>query len=374
MIFNASTQHRQPRAGGPRYVRLPDALDDIGRGDDGGYVNFNPIATLPKPIATPRSNAELLGNGLTLAQLDRAARFEVDQGAPIGIFYGKLLFALKLVSHLYEPGIPQNTFTGILGEGRGGLGDRGEWERIVAAYYAGQLLAERFKYQIWFEDRLPQGAIPDLGQDGWNWVSVNPTPYVGRYAHQSPVRAGIHQHFFTEATQGLALEAGDTISCWVFLDSTNPPTEVMLQFALPGDFEHRAYWGADQISFGTNGTASRFPKGALPATGRWVRLDVLASEVGLVGQVINGMAFTLFGGAATWSRVMKWNNTDLNQPGYIWRPGRIAPDLNDIVQARGMDVWLTGTACSGSAAATFRLTGDQAAQDRPDAVKVIAEC
>jgi RHS repeat-associated protein len=40
--------------------------------------------------------------------------------------------------------------------------------------------------------------------------------------------------------------------------------------------------------------------GGLPAAGQWVRLEVPASLVGLEGKTLNGMAFTLYGGRATW--------------------------------------------------------------------------
>jgi hypothetical protein len=40
--------------------------------------------------------------------------------------------------------------------------------------------------------------------------------------------------------------------------------------------------------------------GALPAAGGWVQLSVPASLVGLDGQTLNGMAFTLYGGQAAW--------------------------------------------------------------------------
>jgi hypothetical protein len=40
--------------------------------------------------------------------------------------------------------------------------------------------------------------------------------------------------------------------------------------------------------------------GPLPPTGQWVRLEVPASEVGLDGAAISGMAFTLYDGRATW--------------------------------------------------------------------------
>jgi hypothetical protein len=40
--------------------------------------------------------------------------------------------------------------------------------------------------------------------------------------------------------------------------------------------------------------------GSLPLTGQWVRLEVPAIQVGLEGKTLNGMAFTLYGGRATW--------------------------------------------------------------------------
>jgi len=44
----------------------------------------------------------------------------------------------------------------------------------------------------------------------------------------------------------------------------------------------------------------------LPATGQWVRLEVPASLVGLEGQSVDGMAFTLFNGRATWDQTGKF--------------------------------------------------------------------
>jgi len=46
-------------------------------------------------------------------------------------------------------------------------------------------------------------------------------------------------------------------------------------------WEHRAYWGADALAWGVNGTVSRYHVGALPTAGQWVRLEVPTSEVGL---------------------------------------------------------------------------------------------
>ncbi len=157
---------------------------------------------------------------------------------------------------------------------------------------------------VWSEDAVPTGAVAVGDADGWNWVTSNPTPYTGASSHQSANAAGVHQHYFYGATTTLTPAAGENLYAWVYLDPTSPPTEVMLQWN-NGNWEHRAYWGADQIGWGTNGTDSRRYVGALPATGGWVKLEVPASSVGLVGQAINGMAFSLFGGKATWDRAGK---------------------------------------------------------------------
>jgi hypothetical protein len=154
---------------------------------------------------------------------------------------------------------------------------------------------------IWVNDTLPRDAVAGGLSEGWNWVGSNPSPFNGRHAHQSNVVAGVHQHQFQDATNLLDIQTGDLLVSYVYLDPANPPTEVMLQWRdAAGSFEHRAYWGANQIIRGTNGTNSRRFVGALPAAGAWVRLEVPASQVGLEGVNVNGMAFVLYGGRATW--------------------------------------------------------------------------
>jgi len=155
---------------------------------------------------------------------------------------------------------------------------------------------------VWVEDSLPGGAIPGSdGGDSWNWVSASPLPYSGSLASQSNLTAGEHQHYFDGATSKLLPNTGDKMIAYVYLDPTNPPTEIMLQWNSDSlGWNHRAYWGANNIAWGTDGTQSRRFMGALPATGTWVRLEVPASQVGLESQSVNGMAFTLYDGKATW--------------------------------------------------------------------------
>jgi hypothetical protein len=163
---------------------------------------------------------------------------------------------------------------------------------------------------VWIEDHLPAGAMP-FG-DPWEWVETDPAPFSGARAHRSSAAAGTHQHFFEGATTTLPVAAGDRLFTYVFLDPSNPPEQVMLQWndSSPFDpgtaWDHRAYWGAaDRIGWGQEGQASRRHMGPLPETGRWVRLEVPADLVGLEGRQVTGMAFTLFGGRATWDRAGK---------------------------------------------------------------------
>lgn len=139
---------------------------------------------------------------------------------------------------------------------------------------------------------------------GWNWIATNPTPFSGNLADQSGISSAQHQHYFFNATATLAVNTGDKLIAYVYLDPANVPSEIMLQWN-DGSWEHRAYWGANNIGWGTDGTSSRRFMGALPPAGQWVRLEVPANLVGLEGRVLNGMAFTLYGGRATWDHAGK---------------------------------------------------------------------
>jgi hypothetical protein len=101
----------------------------------------------------------------------------------------------------------------------------------------------------------------------------------------------------------MQVNTGDTLFAWVYIDSANPPSEIMLAWNDGSSWEHRAYWGANTITDGTSGTAGRYHAGPLPATGTWVKLTVPASAVGLEGSAVSGMSFSLFNGGVTWDAI-----------------------------------------------------------------------
>jgi len=172
---------------------------------------------------------------------------------------------------------------------------------------------------VWVEDSVPPGGVSGSdGGDSWNWISSNPTPHSGALALRSAIASGEHQAYFSGATATLNVGISSTLYAWVYLDPANPPSEVMLQWNDGTSWEHRAYWGADDLSYGTNGTASRVSMGPLPPAGQWAQLQVPASAVGLEGSVLTGMAFTEFNGRATWDCAgvlnQMTNSTPTNTP------------------------------------------------------------
>ena len=163
----------------------------------------------------------------------------------------------------------------------------------------------------WVDDAVPTGATTaSYGGDSWNWVSSTPTPYSGSLVHQSAIVAGAHYHYFYDATQTMRVNTGDTLYAYVYLDPNNMPSEVLIEWREGASWEHRAYWGANTLAYGTNGTASRYYMGALPAGGSWVRLEVPAALVGLEDTMVNGMDFVLCDGRATWDRAGRMASLD----------------------------------------------------------------
>ena len=154
---------------------------------------------------------------------------------------------------------------------------------------------------IWVDDIQGNGGTTE---GTWSFVTqADGAPVRSGESSRKQTGSGIVQHFFHEATKRVSLGAGDLLYAWVYLDAANPPEQLMLQFHIDGNWEHRAVWGPDKISFGGPGTDTDAHRqmGALPVTGEWVRLMVEPSLVGLKpGSSIDGMAYTQFGGLAHW--------------------------------------------------------------------------
>ena len=163
---------------------------------------------------------------------------------------------------------------------------------------AGQPLGEPREY-VWIEDATPAGA-QQQGDSAWEFVSAPEHPVHSGEKATRRQAAALSQHFFTGASPGLKIGEGDKLFAYCWLDAQNPPKTIMLQFN-DGTWEHRAYWGEDAIPFGAGGKENHHAMGSLPAAGQWARLEVDVAAVGLQpGAVLNGWAFTQFGGLVYW--------------------------------------------------------------------------
>ena len=152
--------------------------------------------------------------------------------------------------------------------------------------------------EAWVDDQTPAGATLFADNETWDWQPGN--VFSGSLAHQSALKAGMHQHYFTGAQNPLVVsDPLDILFAMIFLDPDNSPDEVMLQWHTT-DWS-RAYWGANLLDWGTDGTNQRRYMGPLPPSGEWVRLVIPSLEVGIGATTpVDGMAFTLYNGRATW--------------------------------------------------------------------------
>lgn len=157
------------------------------------------------------------------------------------------------------------------------------------------------KEYVWVDDDLPPGAKPQ-GNTPWEFVSKADKPVFSGEKASTRTADGLSQHFFTDANPGLRVGEGDKFFAYVYLDPLKPPKEIMMQWN-DGSWEHRATWGEDVIPWGAANSPARFAMGPLPEMGKWVRLEVECSKVGLAaGATLNGWAFTQHDGTVYWDK------------------------------------------------------------------------
>ena len=153
----------------------------------------------------------------------------------------------------------------------------------------------------WVNDAQDNGGRTD---GVWEFVGKHEAPVFSKLLsrRQTARPEQTIQHSFRGAKRKFTLDEEDRLFAYVWLDPGAPPETLMLQWN-DGNWEHRAFWGADKITFGGIGkdTPAHKPMGPLPALGEWVRLEVNPADVGLEpGSVLNGMAFVQHGGTAYW--------------------------------------------------------------------------
>ncbi len=171
----------------------------------------------------------------------------------------------------------------------------------------------RAREVVWIEDAAPSNVKLLGNAPIWQWVSGPKHPVKNGQRSLRRSAKGLTQDVFENAAKPLVVGQGDVLFAHVYVDPADPPAEIMLQFN-SGGWLHRAYWGANQIAWGTDNTSERRAMGPLPPAGQWVRLEVPARRVGLKpGTKIFGWAFTQFDGTVYWDSA--GIETTLPQPG-----------------------------------------------------------
>ena len=195
------------------------------------------------------------------------------------------------------------------------------------------------KEKVWIEDGFPAKATRQ-GNKEWKTVS-KPEPVLSGAKAFVLEANGLEQLVIGGANPPLVVKKGMKLFAHVYLDTLNPPKQIMLQF-YSGNWEQRAYWGENKITWGKEGTASRRRIGELPETGKWVRLEVDVAQVGLKPDAnINGWAYTHFDGKAYWDKSGAEVTTDpAKDPALSWKSWKAQKetdrdkDLTDALRKR----------------------------------------
>ncbi len=166
----------------------------------------------------------------------------------------------------------------------------------------GKIKSKETKEQSgWFEKSFPKGAqIIQSSSDEWKWVYSS---VLDQYQETRNI-TDVHEHGFEGALDKMEIGQGDYVFVEIQTNSQSArPSEVMLQFKENGSWEHRAYWGANTINLGADGTESRKYIGSIPVYGEWCYLLIPADQIGLAGKSVDGIKFTLSNGVARFRRV-----------------------------------------------------------------------
>lgn len=322
-----------------------------------------------KPVVPPVAEPNESSPGVTTAELaanpenTRYLAYKKLQAAvyPLTLPFNQPIAALRLT--LEQMGTSRHEVMGVFGKKGDEAADRaldvealklteGEFAvltneqfdgtpaiRPITDFYGFEMPLPQTKDTAWINGAVPTGAKQQLLGDTWAFAAFVPPPDSGAVTHTSTVAPGLHQHFFENVPDvgKLKVENEDLLFAEIFLDPDNLPQQIMLQWN-DGTWEHRAYWGPSTslIVWGVEGTASSRYMGPLPAAGKWLRLEVPAYFVGLAGRELSGMAFTLFGGGATWGAAGKrspsWVELLTHVPMFLAKTGVSYVDLIELVK------------------------------------------
>ncbi len=205
--------------------------------------------------------------------------------------------------------------------------------------------------QVWFEDDFPSGAnVERAGGESSFVTKADGKVDSGERALRRQA-TGLEQDFYQSGAAEFVIPAGGKVFVSCFLDPEDRPDAIMIQFHSDA-WKHRAVWGDEsKIPFGKSDTTEKVLMGDLPETGKWVRLEVNASKMGLKpGVKISGFAFTQYAGTVTWDHLGVRSSVDTAKDAtWSWsawqkqnagkRNNDLPDGLRELVRAKQPDQW-----------------------------------
>ncbi len=159
---------------------------------------------------------------------------------------------------------------------------------------------------VLLDESAPEGTTPVNNENtpAIQWVTAETGKVFSGKKAITRTATELAQDVFDNFKTPLIVGTNDTFFVSVYIDPTNPPKAIMLQFRTT-DWTHRANWGDEYVI--PYGEGKRGPEkviaGALPKKGEWVKLEISAEKMQMKkGLRIRGIALTQFGGTVYWDK------------------------------------------------------------------------
>jgi len=137
----------------------------------------------------------------------------------------------------------------------------------------------------WFDGKVKWGKVGTLhdgAETAWFKGATPPESTDGKegpYKFRSErISTGVISQWDGVASPGdFPIKAGDKLFVYVLLDPKDPPKEVLLQLRANNSYDHRAFWGTVNMVTHMDPPLA----GPLPVPGKWLRLEVDPSVLGV---------------------------------------------------------------------------------------------
>ncbi|HEY6138900.1 MAG TPA: hypothetical protein VI670_14160 [Thermoanaerobaculia bacterium] len=147
----------------------------------------------------------------------------------------------------------------------------------------------------WIDDTLPAG----MTATGLTWDTSQKAS--GAQSATAGNASGFHEVLFTGATATLTVNPSEAMVSYLLVSVCAAPREIVLGWHTTGGSWVKAYYGQSLIG----GEAGMVSLGAVPAGGQWLRVQVPASQLGIVGATVDGFDVQTYDGQSWVDRVGK---------------------------------------------------------------------